>query len=177
MTLPEHEAQAQSQQDPSLKEEIFVTDGETGEVKLNVVMSGGVRVSLLLHTLDCFLQSKGMGVGLGNTAQLAKAAAPQRGGIWAIHCFLARMTADFGIWFLIPLLMIAGAMLWLGLCFVLTEIKKRRWINVMTGVLYLLAVIIFPIASTASGDAQNSLPMWLFLGYLAAYPGYLRDTE
>ena len=47
----------------------------------------------------------------------------------------------------------------------------------MTGVLYLLAVIIFPIASTASGDAQNSLPMWLFLGYLAAYPGYLRDTE
>ena len=177
MTLPEHEAQAQSQQEQSLKEEIFATDTETGEVKLNVVMSGGVRVSLLLHTLDCFLQSKGMGVGLGNTAQLAKAAAPQRGGIWAIHCFLARMTADFGIWFLIPLLMIAGAMLWLGLCFVLTEIKKRRWINVMTGVLYLLAVIIFPIASTASGDAQNSLPMWLFLGYLAAYPGYLRDTE
>jgi len=177
MTLPEHEAQAQSQQEQSLKEEIFATDIETGEVKLNVVMSGGVRVSLLLHALDCFVQSKGMGVGLGNTAQLAKAAASQRGGIWAIHCFLARMSADFGIWFLIPLLVIAGAMLWLGTRFVIAEIKNRRWANVMMGILYLLTVIVFPIASTASGDAQNSLPMWLFLGYLAVYPKYLRDTE
>ena len=178
MTLPESYGQTQNNlQDQTLKEEIFATDGETGEVTLNVTFSGGVRVSLLLHTMDCFLQSKGMGVGLGNTAQLAKVDAAQRDGIWAIHCFIARMAADFGIWFLIPLLVIAGAMLWFGLRFVLAEIKNRRWTNVMTGILYMLTVIVFPIASTASGDAQNSLPMWLFLGYLAVYPRYLRDTE
>ena len=177
MTMSETPGQTLYLQDQSLKEEIFKTDSETGEVKLNVTMSGGVRISLLLHALDCFLQSKGMGVGLGNTAQLAKVTAAQRDGTWAIHCFLARMTADFGIWFLIPLLVVAGAMLWQGLRFVVVEKKNRRWTNVMTGILYLLTVIVFPIASTASGDAQNSLPMWLFLGYLAVYPKYLRDIE
>ena len=177
MTIPESDGQVQNLQDQSLKEEFFATDGETGEVTLNVTFSGGVRVSLLLHTLDCFLQSKGMGVGLGNTAQLAKATAAQRDGIWAIHCFLARMTADFGIWFLIPLLIIAGAMLWQGMGVVLDGIKHRRWTSVMTGILYLLTVIVFPIASTASGDAQNSLPMWLFLGFIAVYPQYLREAE
>lgn len=177
MTLPESFGQTQNLQDQTLKEEIFATDGETGEVTLNVTFSGGVRVSLLLHTLDCFLQSRGMGVGLGNTAQLAKIDAAQRDGVWAIHCFIARMAADFGIWFLIPLLVIAGAMLWQGLCLVIEGIKKRQWTRMTTGILYLLAVIVFPIASTASGDAQNSLPMWLFLGYLAVYPRYLQDTE
>jgi len=159
------------------KEEIFAVDEQTGEIQLNLNLSDGTRVDLLLCALDCFVQSKGMGVGLGNTAQIAKLSAEKRGGIWGIHCFLARMAADFGIWFLIPLLVIAGAMLWFGVSCVRRGIKERRWINAMTGILYLLAVVIYPIASTASGDAQNSLPMWLFLGCLAVYPQYLRDAD
>jgi len=159
----------------SLKEEIFTVDAQTGETQLNLALSGGVRVDLLLCALDCFVQSKGMGVGLGNTAQTAKLTADSRGGVWGIHCFLARMAADFGIWFLIPLLMIAGSMLWFGVTYVYDGIKTHQWTTVMTGVLYILSVVIYPIASTASGDAQNSLPMWLFLGGIVLFPVHTAD--
>lgn len=159
----------------SLKEEFFTVDEQTGETQLNFALSGGIRVDLLLCALDCFVQSKGMGVGLGNTAQIAKLSAEKRNGVYGIHCFLARMAADFGIWFLIPLLVIAGAMLWFGVTYVCRGIKERRWTNATTGMLYLLSVVIYPIASTASGDAQNSLPMWLFLGTIVLFSVHAAD--
>ena len=118
-----------------------------------------------------------MGVGLGNTAQLAKPTAESRGGVWGIHCFLARMMADFGIWFLIPLLLIAFSMVKSGVEIVCREMKKRNWSGVMTGVMYLSSVLIYPIASTAPGDAQNSVPMWLFLGCVVLFPRLVRETE
>ena len=148
----------------------------SGETQFEREQSDGIRVQLLLHAADCFVSSKGMGVGLGNTAQLAKIAA-KTGEIWAIHCFIARMAADFGIWFLIPLLLIAFNLLKIGAGYTLSGIKKRNWTAVANGLLYATVVIIYPIASTAAGDAQNSLPMWLFLGYIVAFPAYLREIE
>ena len=139
--------------------------------------SSAVRVELLLHAWNCFKESMGMGVGLGNTAQLAKPTAARRGGVWGIHCFLARMSADFGIWFLIPLLLIAFEMVRSGVEIVYREAKKRNWSAMMTGVMYLASVLIYPIASTAPGDAQNSVPMWLFLGCMVLFPKFLKETE
>lgn len=145
------------------------------EILADMDSSGAVRLKLLLHALRCFIDSKGMGVGLGNTAQLAKTTAESRGGVWGIHCFLARMAADFGIFFLIPLLLIAFKMLQFGIAFTLREIKKRNWENAMTGALYLASVLIYPIASTAPGDAQNVLPMWLFMGSIVLFPVHVRQ--
>ena len=142
-----------------------------------LLSSSAVRIKLLKHTWNCFTRSKGMGVGLGNTAQLAKPTAESRGGVWGIHCFLARMMADFGIWFLIPLLLIAFSMVKSGVEIVCREMKKRNWSGVMTGVMYLSSVLIYPIASTAPGDAQNSVPMWLFLGCVVLFPRLVRETE
>ena len=158
------------------KNEFVIVDEESGETRLNLEGSGGVRLALLRHALSCFLQTKGMGVGLGNTAQLAKATAEERGGVWAIHCFLARMTADFGIWFLIPLVLMAWNLLKMGLSCVLQEQKKRNRAGMMTGVLYLTSVVIYPIASTAPGDAQTCLPMWLFLGALVIFPSFVSEN-
>lgn len=138
--------------------------------------SGAVRLDLLRHVWNCFVESRGMGVGLGNTAQLAKPTAPRRGGVWAIHCFLARMTADFGIWFLIPLLLIAFKMVLAGIELVRRELTKRNRPGVLTGVMYLASVLIYPIASTAPGDAQNSMPMWLFLGGLVVFPALVQEA-
>ena len=147
------------------------------ESELVLESSGAVRAELLLHAWNCFQESMGMGVGLGNTAQLAKPTAARRGGVWAIHCFLARMSADFGIWFLIPLLLIAFDMVRSGVEIVYREMKKRNWSAMMTGVMYLASVLIYPIASTAPGDAQNSVPMWLFLGCMVLFPKFLKETE
>lgn len=118
-----------------------------------------------------------MGVGLGNTAQLAKSTAARRGGVWGIHCFLARMTADFGIWFLIPLLLIAFSMVRSGVEIVCQEKKKQNPAGVMMGFMYLASVLIYPIASTAPGDAQNSVPMWLFLGSVVLFPELIREKS
>lgn len=147
-----------------------------GETQARREESDGIRVQLLLHAADCFVSSKGMGVGLGNTAQLAKIAA-KTGEIWAIHCFIARMAADFGIWFLIPLLLIALNLLKIGIDAAISGIRRRNWIIAANGLLYAATVIIYPVTSTASGDAQNCLPMWLFLGCIVAFPAYLREIE
>lgn len=167
------------QTDPASKpvnNEFVTQNAETGQIQLNLEGSGGVRIALLLHAGRCFLQSAGMGVGLGNTAQLARATAEARGGVWGIHCFLARMTADCGIWFIIPLLLVAFKLVQFGVAYVLAEKNKRDWQNVMTGVVYLAMVLIYPIASTAPGDAQNSLPMWLYLGTLVLFPVHVRQS-
>ena len=175
--MPWEDAQQVSSDPDNLKDEFFVVDEQTGETQLNLSLSGGIRVDLLLHSMDCFLQSKGMGVGLGNTAQLAKVTAARRDNIWAIHCFLARMSADFGIWFLIPLLLIAFKMLQFGVGYAIRGLRGRSWQNALLGAFYLAAILVFPVASTASGDAQNSLAMWLYLAAMVVLPAHIEKTS
>ena len=163
---------------PSLKNEMFVVDEETGELQANLNYSAGARLDLLLHAARCVVQSKGLGVGLGNTEQLAKDGAADRiHVVWNIHCFLARMAGDFGIFFLIPLLAIV--VLLLRECFVRTHwyFKKKRKTDAMLWVLYLTALISYPIASTASSDAQDCLAMWLFLAGMVLFPIHSQQTE
>ena len=57
------------------------------------------------------------------------------------------------------------------------QVKVYRTLAMMTGVMYLASVLIYPIASTAPGDAQNSVPMWLFLGCMVLFPKLLKETE
>lgn len=157
-----------------LKSEFFEIDEETGEVRLNRTLSGGNRLALLLHAWDCFVQSKGMGVGLGNTEQLTGVNWKM---VWDIHCFLARMGADFGIWFLIPMFVIAFKMLQFGFeCFQRGR-KSRNWTRSMFGVLYLTAVVVYPIASCSPGDAQDALIMWLFLAGMVLFPVHMKKAE
>ena len=87
----------------NLQDEFFSVDEKTGETVLRQDASGGVRTLLLLHAGRCFLESYGMGVGLGNTELLARdrQVIPDA-AIWSIHCFLARLIADYGIFALIP---------------------------------------------------------------------------
>ena len=177
MNAQRPENQIVQETEPALKDEIFTVDEETGETKLNLALSGGIRVELLIRAGECFVRSKGMGVGVGNTAQYAKLDADRRGGVWGIHCFLARMSADFGIWFLIPMLLIAFKMVQEGAAYTLQEMKKRNWQGAATGLLYLATVLIYPIGSTAPGDAQNLLPMWLFMGIIVLFPAFMRETK
>ena len=175
-TLADVTESVSDQETVTNSKEIFTIDEETGKVQANTEESDGIRLYLLMLALDCFVDSKGMGVGLGNTPQIAKAAA-QTGEIWAIHCFIARMTGDCGIWFLIPLMIIAIALLVFGVKYAVCGIKSRDLMRIAQGVLYLAIVVIYPIASTASGDAQNCLPMWLYLGGITVMPIHLQKAR
>jgi len=161
----------------SFMDEFLSVNSETGEIRANQEHSAGIRLYLLMHALDCFVQSNGMGVGLGNTEQLAILSETNKSGIWTIHCFLARMTADFGIWFLIPLLLLVFELL--RTCFVNMKqaLKGKRVADTMMWVLYLTTLISYPIASTAPSDAQDSLVMWLFLAGIILFPMHMQKKE
>ncbi|MBR4290136.1 MAG: hypothetical protein IKT52_05780 [Oscillospiraceae bacterium] len=162
---------------PSMKDRFFVVDGQTGELHINQRRSDGIRLYLLVHALDCFMQSKGMGVGLGNAEQLARISTENVSGIWNIHCFLARMIADFGIWFLIPLLLIIFELL--RMCFkgMYQGFKEKKISDAMRWFLYLSVLIGYPIASTAPAEAQDILVMWLFLAGIIWFPMHMQKAE
>lgn len=157
----------------TLDEEFFDTNAETGEKELRDTGSGGVRVRLLLHAFRCFRESYGLGVGLGNTETLA----PRRNVIpkWAdkpqnsIHCFVARIAADYGVFVLIPLC--AAALLLLKAA--LDALRRRERRLTALALLYFLVLLAYPFLSTASSDSQDIPAMWIYLAAVALAPRLL----
>lgn len=148
----------------SLEEHFLVENPETGELELREDGTAGVRSALLLHALDCFLESNGLGVGLGNTEILARDYHITHNGVYNIHCFIARIIADFGVFVLLPL------------CAIGVLLIRRVWLMLRSGlrscdmhltgfaVLYLFVLLLYPFASTAPSDAQDLIGMWIYLG-------------
>lgn len=158
----------------SLDEEFFSTDEATGEKVLSAVGgSGGIRALLLLHSADCFRESYGLGAGLGNTETLA----PRRNIIpgWAhspqnsVHCFLVRSTADLGVFFLFPLCIVAFLLLKRTWELLTAALRTRNPAAFGAVLLYFCVLLVFPIASTASSDSQDILPMWLYLAAIVIF--------
>lgn len=153
----------------TLHDQLFETNA-AGEKVLRNSGSAGVRTRLLIHAFRCFAKSYGLGVGLGNTEIAARDYANiQDGKIWSIHCFIARIIGDYGIFILIPLCAIA--FLLLKSCFItLFAAQKRKDGQLAAYALLFFAVLLtYPIVSTASSDAQDSIPMWIYLALLVIY--------
>lgn len=153
----------------SLHDQLFEINDE-GEEVLRNSGSAGVRTRLLIHAFRCFAKSYGLGVGLGNTEIAARDYANiQDGKIWSIHCFIARIIGDYGIFILIPLCAIA--FLLLKSCFItLFAAQKRKDGQLATYALLFLAVLLtYPIVSTVSSDAQDNIPMWIYLALVVIY--------
>ncbi len=162
-------------QDPegeSLGDQFFEVDESTGQLVLRAEGSAGIRARLLVHAGECFANSYGLGVGLGNTEMLAKKleVIPDA-KIWSIHCFLARLISDFGVFALIPM----GAIVFLILKNLLQKgiqgIRKKNRLQMGYIALLLCILVLYPVVSTASSDAQDLLMMWLYLGVIALSMG------
>lgn len=166
-TVEQAEAPVQRPARETLGDELYVVDEATGEKKFRTEGSAGPRALLLLHAKDCFLESYGLGVGLGNTEILARdREVIPNARFWSIHCFLARLTADYGVFALVPLCAVAALLFRKDWRAVQTGRRAGNRDQVIRGVFHILCLVIFPISSTASSDAQDCLPMWLYLGYL-----------
>ena len=161
------ELQIGDPQKVSLSGQFFETDEETGEKVLRSDGSAGVRTRLLLHAWDCFRKSYGLGVGLGNTEVLAArcsivpewANCPQN----SIHCFLARIIADYGIFILIPLCAIALLLLKTLIVSAFAAQKRKDRRSSTYALLFFAVLLIYPLVSTTSSDAQDNIPMWIYL--------------
>ncbi len=161
----------------TLKEEIWGVN-EDGSIVLNQTNSGGIRVGLLIHSLNCLKKSWGMGVGLGNTEQLAKSSiALENGGIWSIHCFLARMLGDFGIWFLAPFIFVVFLLLKRIVLSVSCSIRTKNKNIIGYSLFYFFALVIYPIVSTSSSDTQDIWAMWLYLGLIVVLGDIKRGEQ
>ena len=88
--------------------------------------------------------------------------------IWSIHCFIARIIGDYGVFVLAPLMVIAVLLIKQGIVTAVVSMKKRERPLAALAVLYLVILVCYPIVSTASSDAQDILAMWLYLGMLVA---------
>ena len=161
-----------------LRDQFLETDEATGEVVLRNDASAGVRTILLLHAIGCFRDSHGLGIGLGNTEMLSKERALVKNGeLWPIHCFLARLMGDYGLFAVVPLCVIAWLLLKRALAALWTALRKKRWAEVSFPLLYLAALAAYPVISTASADAQDSIPMWIYLALLVLLSRELPDSR
>lgn len=152
----------------SLAEQFFESDEKTGKLELRENGSAGARTRLLIHSFRCFRESWGLGVGLGNTGQLAirnQVAKLPAGDAYyeSIHCFIARLLGDYGVFAAVPMAAIA----WLLLRIAWHTLRRGRKTGdrEVTGeaLLFLTALVLYPIVSTASSDAQDIIPMRFFL--------------
>lgn len=156
---------------PSLSEEFFEEDAETGEKVLRSEnSSGGERVLLIMHAFRCLKDSRGLGVGLGNTEQLAREyKVAMNGKVYSIHCFIARIIGDYGIFALIPLCVIGLLLLRKVWALLQQGFSLRNAGTVGTGVFYFFALLLYPISSTASSDAQDIIAMWIYLAAVVLF--------
>ena len=158
----------------SLSNQFFATDETTGEAALRTDSSAGMRALLILHAGNCFLESHGLGVGLGNTEMLARdRAITGESRVWSIHCFIARVIGDYGLFALIPLILIGCNLLLVVFRWILRAIQRRDREMAGYGLLFLAVMLTYPFASTASSDAQDVLSMWIYLAILVLETDYL----
>lgn len=154
----------------SLKDTFYTEDKETGEKDLSA-RSNGMRVLLILHAFRCFKDSHFLGVGLGNTEMLA---AQEDIGLTNIHCFVARLLGDYGIFVLLPLAAIAVLLLRSAFRAFFYGLRHNRRI-LASGLMFFFVLLTYPILSTISSDAQDILPMWLYLACIVCFADQLRQ--
>lgn len=158
--------------DAPIQSEFFSPNEETGELELGTEGSAAWRARLLLHAAGCFRESYGLGVGLGNTETLA---AQRRVVNWppanqfSLHCFGARVIADYGVFVLVPLCVIALLLLKQLFKSMHLAFKKGDRAESAYTLLFLAALVSYPIVSTASSDAQDNNAMWIHLGLLVLW--------
>lgn len=156
----------------SIWSQLFSINKESGKQELRKEGSAAFRTRLVLHALDCFTESYGLGVGLGNTETLA---AQRRVVNWpdnsqfSLHCFGARVIADYGVFALIPLCVIAFLLLKQLFVAMQYALKKEDWAKFAYALLFLAVLLSYPFVSTASSDAQDNLPMWIYLGLVVIW--------
>lgn len=148
----------------SLEDEFFSVD-EEGNSTVNLTHSGGIRLALIEEAFKMFFETKTLGVGLGNGEMILKANAEKTGGITNFHCYPARLIAEYGIFILLPALV-------LGLC-VLKDVmvshsvsrQKRNEALMAHIITILIALLVFPLLVTAPSDAQDIAVMWIYIAF------------
>ena len=127
--------------------------------------SDAVRVNLLLNGLDMLNKSNWLGIGVGNAEPQMREYSNAR-GILSLHCFVAELFVEYGIFAIIPFmgLLITLLIHWINL---LRKSFLRRDRKLFANTLFqLVTAITFPLASSANSSSWGIMAMWGYLAYL-----------
>jgi len=142
----------------------------------SVSQSDGVRMTLIKDCVQMIRESHGLGIGLGNVEPRLREL-DNSDGIYAAHCFIMEVLAEFGIFALIPLAAVALSILkalWLAFCAAFRAHDKKRMAEPL---LLLFTALAYPLLSTANSSSWGIQAMWLYLAVLLFYSGRLvQDT-
>lgn len=154
--------------DHNKKNDISLYDQFIDDGQLNRTSSAGIRTSMLIHTFKCFMKTYGFGMGLGNTEVTSAELGLTKNGnlMTAIHCFIARVFADYGVFILLPVLAAAVIFLSKWIKKIKFSLRKKSRADTAYCVFVFIFAAAFPIISTASADSQDSILMWLYLAFL-----------
>lgn len=132
--------------------------------------SDSVRLALLKNSWEMLVESKGMGIGAGN-AELRMADFDNTGGLVNVHCFIMEVLLEFGVFALLPLLVLFF-MIFKTLALRLYEaVKARRREPLSDILLLLLTTVTFPLLSTANSGSWGIVAMWLYVALVLLYSG------
>lgn len=145
--------------------ELVPVDSETGKVSISGDESGGIRVNLLKNSLQMLIGSKGLGIGLGN-AELRMKAYDNTGGITNVHCFIMEVFLEFGIFAILPLLLLACVLLWNWFLRLRRAGREGDRVLLANTLFQIIAVLTYPLLSTVNSSSWGLSAMWLFLGYV-----------
>lgn len=137
-----------------------------------ITESDGLRLAMLKNGLAMLLESKGLGIGLGN-AELRVAEFQNTGGLTAMHCYLMELFAECGVFAIVPLLVLVFFIFksWWNVFY---PAFKRRDAAPCAGILFMLfTAAAFLLASTASASSRGMTAMWLYLAFIVLFSGRL----
>ncbi len=130
--------------------------------------SDSVRLTLLKNSVDMLIKSHGLGIGLGN-AELRMAEYGNTNGLTNVHCFIMEVILEFGVFALIPLLLLAfSTMKHLVIQFI-GAVKTRNRAIIANVLLFFFTVLAYPLLSTANASSWGIIIMWIYLSYLILY--------
>lgn len=126
--------------------------------------SDDFRLMLIMDCFHLFLESHGLGIGLGNLQG-------------APHCFVMEVLAEFGIFALLPLLAVGLSILkalWLEFY---TAIRTRRKTRIAMPLLLFFTALAYAPLSTANASSWSLQAMWFYLAALLLYSGQLSEEN
>lgn len=142
----------------------------TGSGKTESVQeSDATRATLLKNAFVMLFQSKGLGVGLGNAEiRIAEFGNTE---ILAVHCFIMEVFAEFGVFAILPLLILVLLIFKVLFTSLYAAIKDHRREPAANILLLLFTILSYPLLSTANSSSWGIVAMWLYVALVLLYSG------
>lgn len=136
--------------------------------------SDGIRIALLKNSAEMLLQSRGLGIGLGNAEPRMRGYTNTSGYI-NVHCFIMEVLLEFGVFALIPLLILVFMILRTLFKQIYMGIKAHRQEPLSNCLLLFFTILTYPLLSTANSSSWGIVAMWMYIAVVLLYSGRAED--